>query len=76
MRALLLATGAPILFLFLLRVLPRAPVGLSQAAVAAVTPESSRRHVVRARAAAARARRSCPGRSQPGAVGPRPDRGR
>ncbi|HZB78044.1 MAG TPA: 2Fe-2S iron-sulfur cluster-binding protein [Solirubrobacteraceae bacterium] len=40
MRVLLLVTGAPILFLFLLRVLPR-PSGFRRLRVAAVTPESS-----------------------------------
>ena len=39
MRALLLVTGAPILFLFLMRVLPR-PTGFRKLRVAAVTPES------------------------------------
>jgi sulfoxide reductase heme-binding subunit YedZ len=40
MRALLLVTGAPILFLFLMRVLPR-PTGFRRLRVAAITPESS-----------------------------------
>ncbi len=40
LRVLLLATGAPILFLFVMRVLPR-PSGFRRVRVAAVTPESS-----------------------------------
>ncbi len=40
MRVLLLATGAPVLFLFLLRILPR-PSGFRKLRVAAISPESA-----------------------------------
>ena len=57
MRVLLLVTGAPILFLFLLRVLPR-PVGLPQAARRRDHARVGRRHLVRA--GAARGGPGCP----------------
>ena len=67
LQALLLATGAPILFLFLLRVLPapRSRTAFRRMRVTAVVPESARRDLVRARAApiASRSRRTRPGSS-------------
>ena len=80
MRVLLLVTGAPILFLFLLRVLPR-PTGFRRLRVAAVTPESSdvtsfalapRRGAAGSRASSPASRSPCGSRASRAATRSRP----